>query len=56
MTSSELSKSGVRALRSKVVVVASSGGLNPLPSWNSGGFRVDIADRDALYRVTEEDA
>ena len=26
-----------------------------LPTWNSGGFRVDIADRDALYRVMEED-
>ncbi len=29
--------------------------LPPLPTWNSGGFRVDIADRDALYRVMEED-
>ena len=27
----------------------------PLPSWDSGGFRVDIADRDALYRLLEED-
>ena len=26
----------------------------PLPSWDSGGFRVDIADRDALYRFMEE--
>ena len=29
--------------------------LPPLPTWNSGGFKVDIADRDALYRVMEED-
>lgn len=28
--------------------------LPPLPTWRSGGFRVDIADRDALYRVMEE--
>ena len=27
-----------------------------LPSWNSGGFRVDVADRDALYRLMEEEA
>lgn len=27
----------------------------PLPTWRSGGFRVDIADRDALYRVLEEE-
>ncbi|GEM_PF-561303 len=26
----------------------------PLPSRNSGGSKVDIADRDALYRVMEE--
>ena len=25
-----------------------------LPTWRSGGFRVDIADRDALYRALEE--
>ncbi len=29
--------------------------LPPLPTWNSGGFRVDISDRDALYRFMEED-
>ena len=23
--------------------------LPPLPTWRSGGFRVDIADREALY-------
>lgn len=25
----------------------------PLPSWNSGGQLVDIADREVLYRVME---
>ena len=27
--------------------------LPPLPTWNSGGHRVDIADRDELYRVMD---
>lgn len=27
--------------------------LPPLPSFDSGGARVDVADREALYRVTE---
>ena len=29
--------------------------LPPLPTWNSGGFLVDIDDREALYRAMEED-
>ena len=29
--------------------------LPPLPTWRSGGFRVDIANRDALYRMMEEE-
>ncbi len=28
--------------------------LPPLPIWRSGGFRVDIADREALYQVLDE--
>ncbi|MCU0623361.1 MAG: type II toxin-antitoxin system VapB family antitoxin [Gemmatimonadaceae bacterium] len=28
--------------------------LVPLPSFDSGGALVDVADRDALYRVMEE--
>ena len=28
--------------------------LPPLPIWRSGGFRVDIADREALYQVLNE--
>lgn len=27
--------------------------LPPLPRWNSGGARVDVADRDALYELLE---
>lgn len=26
----------------------------PLPSFDSGGARVDVADRDALYRAMED--
>ena len=29
--------------------------LPPLPTWRSGGFRIDIANREALYRVMEEE-
>ncbi len=32
-----------------------SGTLPPLPTWRSGGFQIDIADRDALYRAMEEE-
>ena len=29
--------------------------LPPLPTWRSGGLQVDIGDREALYRVMEDD-
>jgi hypothetical protein len=29
--------------------------LPPLPTFNSGGFLVDVADRNALYEVLERD-
>ena len=29
--------------------------LPPLPTWRSGGFRVDIANREELYRVLDGD-
>ena len=29
--------------------------LPPLPTWRSGGFRVDIANREELYRMMEEE-
>jgi len=28
--------------------------LPPLPVWKSGGFRVDIANREELYRILDE--
>jgi hypothetical protein len=27
----------------------------PLPTWDAGGARVDIADRDALYELLDRD-
>jgi len=27
--------------------------LRPLPTWNMGEFKVDVADRDALYKAME---
>ena len=29
--------------------------LPPLPTWRSGGFRVDIANREELYRILDEE-
>ena len=31
-----------------------SAALPPLPTWRSGGFRVDIDSREALYRAMED--
>ena len=50
-TMSELVETALRQLlnrRSETAV------LSPLPSFDSGGALVDVADRDALYRVMEE--
>jgi len=44
----ELLDAGLRAETSKRQA------LPPLPSFNLGGARVDIADRDALYRAMDE--
>lgn len=29
--------------------------LPPLPTWHSGGARVDISNREELYRIMDED-
>lgn len=52
-TTSALVEAGLRL----VLPLAEPGQLDApsLPSWDSGGFRVDIVDRDALYRLMEED-
>lgn len=49
-TMSELVESALRILlRQK----HSSRSLPPLPTFKSGGHRVDVADRDALYQAME---
>ncbi len=55
-TMSALVEAGLRrVLAEPKQMDAPSGGLAPLPTWHSGGFRVDIADRDALYQAMEEE-
>jgi len=49
-TMSELVETALRGLlRAKPAAVV----LRPLPSFNSGGALVDVADREALYRAME---
>lgn len=54
-TTSALVEAGLRLLLPLAEPEAGELDAPPLPSWDSGGFRVDIADRDALYRFMEED-
>ena len=55
-TMSALVEAGLRhVLAAPAVAGKQPAALPPLPTWNSGGFLVDIADRDALYRAMEED-
>jgi plasmid stability protein len=49
-TMSELVETALRQLLRRP---ASTRDLSPLPSFDSGGALVDIADRDALYRVMD---
>ena len=55
-TMSALVEAGLRrVLAAPAVAAEEPDPLPPLPTWHSGGFLVDIADRDALYRAMEED-
>ena len=49
-TMSELVETALRQLLQRRSVTPE---LSPLPSFKSGGALVDVADRDALYRVME---
>ena len=55
-TMSALVEAGLRRI---FTGTESSGGqpdaLPPLPTWESGGFRVDIANREELYRRMDEE-
>lgn len=55
-TASELLEAGLRRLLAEPSTVAADpDALKPLPTWRGGEPRVDIADRDALYRLMEEE-
>ena len=55
-TVSELVEAGIRrALAEPASTDAPPDTLAPLPTWRLGQPRVDIADRDALYRLMEEE-
>jgi len=50
-TMSELVETALRQLLQRRSAVPE---LSPLPHFDSGGALVDVADRDALYRMMEE--
>ena len=55
-TASELVEAGLRrVLSERIPAGAGSEALTPLPTWRGGEPLVDITDRDALYRVMEEE-
>ena len=54
-TMSALVEAGIRHILAEPVTVRGTETLPPLPTWRSGGFRVDIANREALYRELEDE-
>lgn len=53
-TMSELVEAGLRrVLGDEAVPGSPRRSLAPLPRWRSGGARVDLADRDALYALMD---
>jgi hypothetical protein len=52
-TMSELVETALRLLLKSEQAGETRAKLPPLPSWRSGGERVDVADRDALYRAMD---
>jgi len=55
-TASELVAAGLRrVLAEQRTLDADPEALKPLPTWRGGEPLVDISDRDALYRVMEEE-
>ena len=54
-TMSALMEAGIRHILAEPESVDATETLPPLPKWRSGGFRVDIANREALYRVLEDE-
>ena len=51
-TMSALVETGIRrVLTTRAPVDSRQDTLPPLPTWHSGGFRVDVSNREKLYRV-----
>jgi len=53
VTMSELVEAGLRRVLDEPS--PPSGTPPPLPQWDSGGARIDVADRDALYALLDRD-
>ena len=54
-TMSALVEAGIRHIIAEPAGAGSTEALAPLPKWRSGGFHVDVANREALYRVLEDE-
>ena len=55
-TMSTLVEAGIRRVLSTPLPAGNQpDALQPLPTWRSGGFRVDISNREELYRIMTED-
>ena len=54
-TMSALVEAGLRLILDADSARPAERDLPPLPSWNGGAELVDLADRDALYAVFDED-
>ena len=55
-TMSALVEAGIRRILARPTLSqAQPDNLPQLPTWRSGGFQVDIANREELYRVMEEE-
>ncbi len=53
-TMSELVEAGLRrVLQTEDAPASKRRAPTPLPRWRSGGARVDVADRDALYALMD---
>jgi hypothetical protein len=53
-TMSELVEAGLRrVLHDDAAPASARRALTPLPRWRSGGARIDVADRNALYALLD---
>ncbi len=54
-TMTTLMEAGIRHILAEPESADATETLPPLLRWRSGGFRVDVANREALYRVLEDE-